>query len=712
MVAAESAAQASDRAVSPPSGQREESSPSGTAEPSQRPSSGLQGPSSGSQGPSSGSQGPSSGSQGPSEAPSGAASGTDGAPDGAAEAAGSAVPVQKIPPRPTISPAKKPKQETEAGPGTGSTSEAGPEPVSGPRVESGPASASGTAAKPGTAPKPDAEPGAVPKPGTALPPAAQSAAQAVPERKVGKTLPLPQHPAAQPGSGSDAAAEPESPLERTSKFVALKPLDPPAPPKEQPGERAGDRAAGPGSGTSGAGAGSGAVAGSSPWAAKALPPVPARPPLDLLAELTNTPPPPQTPLRTTLRRVKIWTPVAVLLAIVFVVLQTFRPLPEPTLTLTAAGSYAFDGGHAALPWPDEGQGWVDVSGVGSMDHFGTQAPVPIGSVAKAMTAYVILKDHPLKRGAEGSSIHVDAKAEKEGGYDSEGESTLNTIKAGDTLTERQALSAIMIPSANNVARLLARWDSGSEKAFADKMNAEAKQLGMKHTTYTDPSGLNASTVSTAEDQVKLADELVKIPALMDITRLPTWKDPSGAVWSNYNRLVPYDGAIGIKTGSTTKAGGNLVFAATKEVGGQTVTVVGAILGQHKGPSIIDTVNAVCKTAMLAARDALTSAMVLKKGDVVGYVDDGLGGRTPVVATKDVTAVGWAGLKVGLSLDDASGTPLPHEAKAGTQVGVLSIGGGGKSAGTGGGKGSAIKVPVALQKDLTEPGFGAKLKRVG
>ena len=279
-------------------------------------------------------------------------------------------------------------------------------------------------------------------------------------------------------------------------------------------------------------------------------------------------------------------------------------------------------------------------------------------------------------------------------------------------TQRQALSAIMIPSANNVARLLARWDAGSERAFADKMNAAAEQLGMKNTTYTDPSGLNATTVSTAEDQVKLADELVKIPALMDITRLPTWTDPSGAVWSNYNRLVPFNGAIGIKTGSTTKAGGNLVFAATKEVGGQTVTVVGAVLGQHKGPSIIDTVNAVSKTAMLAARAALTSVTILKKGDVVGYVDDGLGGHTPVVATKDVTAVGWAGLKVGLGLDDTSSVPLPSEAKAGTKAGVLSIGGDGKSAGTGGGRGSAVKVPVALQKDLTEPGFGDKLTRLG
>jgi D-alanyl-D-alanine carboxypeptidase len=315
-----------------------------------------------------------------------------------------------------------------------------------------------------------------------------------------------------------------------------------------------------------------------------------------------------------------------------------------------------------------------------------------------MTAYVVLKDHRLKSGEEGPDVPVDATAEKEGGYDSEGESTLNTVKEGDKLTLRQAISAIMIPSANNIARLLARWDAGSEAEFIQKMNDTAKELGMENTTYTDASGLKETTVSTAEDQVKLGNELVKMPALMEITKLPEWIDPSGTKHRNYNTLVPYNNALGIKTGSTTKAGGNLLFAATKEAGGETVTVVGAILGQHKAP-IIDTVNAVSETALLAAQDAITSAKIVKKGDVVGYVDDRMGGRTPVVATKDVPAVGWAGLTVKLSFAPSD---VPHTAKAGTEVGTLTVGDG---------TGGAVKVPVALREDLVEPGFTDKLTRL-
>ncbi|MBK3577320.1 D-alanyl-D-alanine carboxypeptidase, partial [Streptomyces sp. MBT65] len=428
-------------------------------------------------------------------------------------------------------------------------------------------------------------------------------------------------------------------------------------------------------------------------------PLPPKPPLDLLAELTNTPPPPETPVRTAIRRVKIWTPLVILLAIVFAVVQALRPLPTPALTLTAEDSYTFDGTKADLPWPSEGQGWMDVNGIGTMGSFGKQTPVAIGSVAKAMTAYIVLKDHPLKSGAEGAKITVDATAEKEGGYDKDGESTLNTVKAGDVLTEKQALSAIMIPSANNIARLLARWDAGSEAAFIKKMNDTAKSLGMTNTTYTDASGLKETTVSTAEDQVKLGNQLVKIQALMDITKLPSWVDPSGKKWTNYNRLVPYNNSLGIKTGTTTAAGGNLLFAATKEVGGETAVVVGAILGQHTAP-IIDTVNAVSKTAMLAAQDAMRSAKILKKGTVVGYVDDQLGGHTPVVVTKDVSAVGWAGLKVKLSFAPDA---VPHTAKAGTKVGTLTVGDGSSG---------AVKVPVALQKDLAEPALTAKLTRLG
>lgn len=482
-------------------------------------------------------------------------------------------------------------------------------------------------------------------------------------------------------------AEAESAAERTSRFVPLRRDEaPPAPAVRKPETPAAPPASAAAPSLSGA-------------ERTRQQPMPPRPPLDLLAELTNTPPPPETPVRTAVRRVKIWTPLVILLLIVFAIVQAVRPLPTPELRLTAQSTYTFEGSKPSLPWPNEGQGYMAATGLGTVDSFGDQKAVPIGSVAKAMTAYVVLKDHPLKKGEAGPSITVDAKGESDGRLDTAGESTLNTVKAGDKLTEQEALAAIMIPSANNIARLLARWDAGSEEAFVKKMNDTAKSLGMKNTTYTDPSGLTATTVSSAEDQVKLGQKLVEIPALMAITKLPSWTDPSGKEWRNYNTLVPYDGALGIKTGSTTKAGGNLLFAAHKMVGDTDQLIVGAVLGQHK-PAIIDTVNAVSKDVMLATESLLKSGKVVRKGDVVGMVDNGFGGTTPVVATEDVAAVGWPGLTVKLELTD-DGKTLPHEAAAGTHVGTLTVGEGS----------SQVEVAVALQSDLTNPSFGQKLTRV-
>ncbi|MEU0114811.1 serine hydrolase [Streptomyces bobili] len=498
-------------------------------------------------------------------------------------------------------------------------------------------------------------------------PAAAKATEAEPEPD--------SRPEPEPGAEKPAAAS-----ERTSKFVPLKPQDDSAVRPVRPAAH------------------STAVVPQIGPERTTQQPLPPKPPLDLLAELTNTPPPPPTPLRTLGRRLKIWTPLVLLLVIAFAIAQAVRPLPATALTLTAQDSYTFEGSKLALPWSSEGQGWMDVEGIGTMDSFGEQKPVAIGSVAKTMTAYVVLKGHTLKTGEEGPEITVDALAEKEGGYNQSGESTLNSVKAGDKLSLQQALSAIMIPSANNVARLLARWDAGSEAAFVEKMNAAAKELGMTNTKYTDPSGLKETTVSTAEDQVKLGSAVVKIPALVAITSAASWTDPSGYNWPNYNELPYKMGAIGIKTGSTSAAGGNLLFAARKKVGGETVTLVGAVLGQHK-PTILKTANDVSRKSLTAAQDALAPAKILKKGDVVGYVDDKLGGHTPVVVTKDVTAIGWAGLTVKLTF---AGDEVPHTAKAGSQVGTLTVGDG---------TSSAVKVPVALQSDLAEPGFSDKLTRI-
>ncbi|MCC9740941.1 D-alanyl-D-alanine carboxypeptidase [Streptomyces sp. MNU89] len=521
-----------------------------------------------------------------------------------------------------------------------------------------------------------------------------------------------------PEPAKSGAAEPA--VGRTSTFVPLQSADSaprtPAPSKTpssgpswaaRPDAAPADSASG--SGASGAraeaGAGAGAAATAAPEAAPAGESEVERtkqqplPPLDLLAKLTNTPPPPETPLRTLVRRVKIWTPLVLLLLIVFAIAQSIRPLPEPELRLTAASEYAFKGQKPSLPWPDEGQAYVEIDGLGSLGSSGEEKPVPIASVAKVMTAYVFLREHPVKKGDEGVKMKVDAQAVEDyetGKADSE---SVVRLTEGQTLSEYEALEALMLPSANNVARLMARWyEKENGEDFVAAMNDAAKDLGMKNTTFTDPSGLEKTTVSTAKDLVKLGKAAMAIPVFKEISAKPFYIDSNDDKQLNYNRLIPYTG-IGIKTGTSTAAGGNLLFAAEQEIAGTKQLIVGAALGQYKVPAI-DSVTEVSKQLIESAQAVLTDAKVVEKGQVVGHVDDGLGGTVPVVATEDVTAVGWPGLTVELALSDG-GKTVPHEAEAGTEVGLLTVGSGP----------GQVKVPVALGKAKEEPGFGSKLTRI-
>ncbi|WP_267244064.1 D-alanyl-D-alanine carboxypeptidase [Streptomyces sp. PR69] len=526
-------------------------------------------------------------------------------------------------------------------------------------------------------------------------------------------------PEPKPAAGPDREAGPAPAVGRASRFVPLretaapasKPADKPADKPDKPADEPADKPAAPDEPAAGPEAAAPASKPAAPTAPASLTepertkqqPLPPRPPLDLLAELTNTPPPAPTPLRTFARRIKIWSPLVLLLLIVFAVVQLVRPLPEPALGLSADREHTFAGGQLDMPWPDEGQGAVEVEGVGRIGTYGAQKPAPLASVTKTMTAYVILRDHPITGDETGPEIEIDQQAEDEADNVDESRAA---VKKGQKYTQKQLLQLLMIPSANNVARLLARWDAGSEEAFIKKMNDAAKDLGMKDSVYTDPSGFKKSTVSTPQDQLKLAEAVMEFDVLREIVDMTILEVPGidGKIYNSADRALLQPGVHGIKTGSSTPAGGNLLWAAYTEVDGEKRRILGVTMGTQKAAQLkqklelaIDYSIALIK----AAQKGVTSETLVKKGEVVGYVDDGLGGRTPVVAAEDLKAVGWPGLQTELDLVHG-GKGIPGSAPAGTEVGELSVG-------SGTGKAS---VPVELQRDLAEPGLGAKLTRLG
>lgn len=197
-----------------------------------------------------------------------------------------------------------------------------------------------------------------------------------------------------------------------------------------------------------------------------------------------------------------------------------------------------------------------------------------------MTAYVVLRDHPLSAGESGPQIVVaPSEAAAYPGEVRAGESVV-PIEAGEVLTEREALEALLLPSADNVAWILARWDAGSQEAFVDRMNAVARQLGMTSTRYTDPSGLAASTISSAADQVRLGRRAMGQAALAQIASQAAAVIPVAGMVHNLNRLLGEDGIVGLKTGSTSAAGGCVLLAARLDgAGNRRSLIIVAVFGQ-------------------------------------------------------------------------------------------------------------------------------------
>jgi D-alanyl-D-alanine carboxypeptidase (penicillin-binding protein 5/6) len=235
----------------------------------------------------------------------------------------------------------------------------------------------------------------------------------------------------------------------------------------------------------------------------------------------------------------------------------------------------------ALPstvWPAFGQAAVQV-GQSQVQAGPNQHAAAIASLAKVMTAYLVLRDHPLGLGEDGRAITLtDADVADTDRRHRQQESVVS-IAAGEQLTERQALQALLLASANNIAAVLARWDAGSADRFVARMNATARSLGMNSTRYTDPSGYDDATVSTAADQVRVVDRAMRLPVFASIVATPSATLPVAGTVHNTDTLLGHNGFVGVKTGSTTAAGGCFAFRAMRWIDGKRTTITGVVLGQ-------------------------------------------------------------------------------------------------------------------------------------
>lgn len=187
--------------------------------------------------------------------------------------------------------------------------------------------------------------------------------------------------------------------------------------------------------------------------------------------------------------------------------------------------------------------------------------LPMASTTKIMTALIIAEDCNLDEvitvpdkavGVEGSSIY---------------------LKKGEQIDIRDLLYGLMLRSGNDSATALAIHHSGSVEKFAEAMNERAKKIGAKNTNFKNPSGLpDDEHYTTARDLCKIACYAMRNETFKEVVSTRSY---SGKFrnYSNKNKMLyTYEGANGVKTGYTVKAGRCLVTSAEKD-GMDVVTVV-------------------------------------------------------------------------------------------------------------------------------------------
>jgi serine-type D-Ala-D-Ala carboxypeptidase (penicillin-binding protein 5/6) len=268
---------------------------------------------------------------------------------------------------------------------------------------------------------------------------------------------------------------------------------------------------------------------------------------------------------------------------------------------------------------------------------------PIASVTKLMTALVTVSNRSLDH-----VVTVAADATGQTG-------SILGLVAGERVTVRNLLYALLLQSANDAAVALADDVGGSSSAFVEMMNAKAARLGMRDTNFRSPNGLDDRGYSTAADVADLTRAVLDRAALRTVMAakvhtIPNADGPARVVQNRDALLWLYPGAIAGKTGFTTAAGFCLVAAAQRS-GRQLVAVV---LGD---PSDITFDEAA--TLLNYGFDAFQPRTVVHRGDAAGSIQVG---GAQVEAASNATLVRLVRSdrvgEVRLTLDPAESLTLP------------------------------------------------------
>lgn len=342
-----------------------------------------------------------------------------------------------------------------------------------------------------------------------------------------------------------------------------------------------------------------------------------------------------------------------------------RPIPAASPTALLPSTDTVPGVAPTLPWPANGSAAMAVSGLGLVASSGNEQAIPTASVAKVMTALVLLEDKPLKEGESGPVITLTDADVESYRTDVAGNQSTVPVQAGERLTELQALEGMLIPSANNLAETLARWDAGSIAAFVTKMNARAAALHLTHTKFADVSGASPGSESTPSDLVRLGMTAMESQAVIArVVSMGQAELPVAGTVYNVDAVLGQSGIVGIKTGSGFSTGANFLFAANASIDGHTVVVYGCVMGQPT----LDAAFSSARRLIGAVTPVLHVRRIITRNQSIATYVTAWGEQTDLVSTVDVDLAEWPGMILRQRLD-AGPIVVDHAIAPGTSEGT-------------------------------------------
>lgn len=376
------------------------------------------------------------------------------------------------------------------------------------------------------------------------------------------------------------------------------------------------------------------------------------------------------------RRKLFRKPITLTLIIVIVALSlfVFKALNKPLLAITPINTMPLNitAVNTTVSWPVGGQAAIGTITEGVVAHSDkSEQPLAMASIAKVVTALMILDKKPLK-GDDPGPLHtiIQQDVDTYNYYTTYGGSrTLVTL--GEQISERQMLEALLLPSANNIAESLVTWIYGTPENYLAATNLALKQWGLLRTHVADSSGFSNETVSTPSDLVKLGIRALQNPVLARIVNTQQSVIPVAGTITNVNRLLGTNGIIGIKTGNTEDAGGCLLFAATHMVANnQPITIIGAVQGMANLNDAFEKSTALLENA----KQKFILHVPLHQADTTAHISTPWGDKTTVIAKSNAEGYGWQSSNMVATVHYNKITP---PVVAGSKVGTISYLIGGK-----------------------------------